>query len=110
MEIQQLGYRRLCYDPCIFCLMSKEGPVGHILIEVDDLASQGACQHQENMTSSRNVFTLRKWKSIYKDEGDYAVRTLVQRSDYSFQIHQAKFIEERLKQIEIAKGRKSMKK
>ena len=62
------------------------------------------------MSTLRNIFKFGKWKSIYKDEGDYAGRTIIQRSDHSFKIDQAKFIKERLKQIEIAKGRKSMKK
>ena len=39
--IESLGYRRSCYDPCIFCLMDESGPQGHILIEVDDLATHG---------------------------------------------------------------------
>ena len=39
--IEDLGYRRSCYDPCVFCLMGESGPQGHILIEVDDLATHG---------------------------------------------------------------------
>ena len=72
--------------------MSPSEPVGHILIEVDDLASQGNQKHQENMASARKMFKFGKWKSIYGDEGDYAGRTIIQRKDYSFKIHQAKFI------------------
>ena len=45
-----------------------------------------------------------------KGEGDYAGRTIAQLPDYSFKIHQAKFIKERLVPVEIAKGRKSDKK
>ena len=42
--IENLGYRRSCYDPCIFCLIDESGPQGHILIAVDDLATHGnAC-------------------------------------------------------------------
>ena len=108
--IEKIGYRRSCCDPCIFCLMSKEGPVGHIVIEVDDLASEGTRQDQDNMTSLRNIFKFGKCKSIYKEEGDYVGRTIIQRSHHSFKIHQAKFIKERLKPIQIATGRKSMKK
>ena len=32
--IEDLRYRRSCYDPCVFCLMGESGPQGHILIEV----------------------------------------------------------------------------
>ena len=41
--IESLGYRRSCYDPCIFCLMDESGPQGHILIEVDDLVRRERC-------------------------------------------------------------------
>ena len=34
-------------DPCIFCLMGESGPQGHILIEVDDLATHGNTVHVE---------------------------------------------------------------
>ena len=34
-------HRKSCYCPCIFCLMDLSGPQGHILIEVDDLATRG---------------------------------------------------------------------
>ena len=47
--IENLGYRRSCYDPCIFCLMNETGPQGHILIEVP-------------LTGMR--FTLRTWQSF----------------------------------------------
>ena len=35
--IENLGYRRSCYDPCVFCLMD--------VIEVDDLATHGNVVH-----------------------------------------------------------------
>ena len=38
--IESLGYRRSCYDPCIFCLMDESGPQGHILIEVRECGSR----------------------------------------------------------------------
>ena len=62
------------------------------------------------MQQLRRTLKLGKWKSIYKGEGDYAGRTIIQRPDYSFHVHQAKFIQERLAAIEIAKGRRSDKK
>ena len=39
---------RSCHDP-IFCLMDESGQQGHILIEVDDLATHGNAIHVENM-------------------------------------------------------------
>ena len=67
--IENLGYRRSCYDPCIFCLMSESGPQGHILIEVDDLATHGNAVHVENMAKLQKTFKFGKWKSIYNSEG-----------------------------------------
>ena len=46
--------------------MSKEGPVGHTLIEVDDLASQENNQHQENMSTLKKIFNLENGKASTK--------------------------------------------
>ena len=108
--IENLGYRRSCYDPCIFCLMDESGPQGHILIEVDDLATHGNAVHVENMAKLQKTFKFGKWKSIYNSEGDYAGRTVIQDQSYGFHIHQAKFVQERLSPIVIPRGRRSDKK
>ena len=108
--IEDLGYRRSCYDPCVCCLMGESGPQGHILIEVDDLATHGNVVHSENMVKLQNTFKFGKWKSIYDSEGDYASRTVIQDKSYGFHIHQAKFVRERLSPIVIPKGRRSDKK
>ena len=70
--IEDLGYKRSCYNPCVFCLMGESGPQGHILIEVDDLATHGNAIHAENMAKIRKTFKFGKWKSIYNSEGDDA--------------------------------------
>ena len=108
--IEDLGYRRSCYDPCVFCLMYESGPQGHIFIEVDDLATHGNAVHAENMVKLQKTFKFGKWKSIYDSEGDYAGRTVIQDTSYGFHIHQAKFVRERLSPIVIPKGRRSDKK
>eukprot|EP00969_Alexandrium_andersonii_P119833 5298039-Alexandrium_andersonii.AAC.1 len=43
--VEDLRYRRSCYAPCLFVRMTKSGPSGHLLIEVDDIASQGDAEH-----------------------------------------------------------------
>ena len=48
--IEDLGDRRSCNDPCIFCLMDESGRQGHVLIEVDDL-THGNTAHAENMAN-----------------------------------------------------------
>ena len=108
--IEDLGYRRSCYDPCVFCRMTKDGPDGHILLDVDDLATSGNARHDKSMNDLQKAFKFGKWKSIYMSEADYAGRTIIQYKDYSFKVHQAKFVQERLKPIVIPKGRKSDKK
>ena len=72
--IEDLGHRRSCYDPCVFCLMGESGPQGHILVEVDDLATHGNAVHAENMVKLQKTFKFGKWKSIYDSEGFYAGR------------------------------------
>ena len=89
--------------------MSQEGPQGHILIEVDDLAAHGNAAHVENMAKLQKTFKFGKWKSIYNSEGDYAGRTVIQDQSYGFHVHQAKFVEERLYPIVIPRGRRSDK-
>ena len=100
--IENLGYRRSCYDPCIFCLMDESGPQGHILIEVDD--------HVGNVAKLQKTFKFCKWKSIYNSEGDHAGRTVIQDQSYGFHVHQAKFVQERLSTVVIPRGRRSDKK
>ena len=99
--IEDLGYRRSCKDPCIFCLMDDSGRQGYVLIEVDDLATHGSAVHAENHG---------EWKSICNSEGECAGRTVIQDQSYGFHIHQAKFVRERLSPIVIPQGPRSDKK
>ena len=92
------------------CLMDESGPQGNIVIEVDDLATHGNAVHVENMAKLQKTFKFGKWKSIFNSEGDYAVRTVIQDQSYSFHVHQAKFVQERLSTIVIPRGRRSDKK
>ena len=106
--MENLGYRRSCCDPCIFCLMDESGPQGHILIEVDDLATHGNAVHTENMAKLQKTFMFGKWKSIYNSEGDYAGRTVIQDQSSGFNVHQAKFVSDRRTAIDIQIIRASM--
>ena len=108
--IEDLVYRRSCYDPCVFCLMDESRPQGHVLIEVDYLATHGNAVHAENVVKLQKTFKFGKCKSIYNSEGDYAGRTVIQDQSHGFHIHQAKFVRERLSPIVIPKGRRSDKK
>lgn len=101
--LEGLMYRSSLYKPCIYCLMQTEGPVGHVLLDVDDIAKQGNEVHDANMNTLRQIFKFGKCVNIYGSESDYCGRTIAQFTDYSFKIHQ--FIQERLKPIPIARGR-----
>ena len=90
--------------------MDESGPQGHILIEVDDLATHGKAVHVENMAKRQKTFKFDTWKSIYNSEGDYAGRPVVQDQSYGFLVHHAKFVQERLSPIVIPRGRRSDKK
>ena len=60
--------------------------------------------------SRRQTFKFGKWKSVYKSEGDYAGRTVIQDQSHGFHVHQAKFVQERLSPTVIPRGRRSDKK
>ena len=103
-DIEDLGYRRSCYDPCIFCLLDRSGTQGHVLIEVDDLATHRNAVHAENTGKLWMTFMFGMWKSIYNSECDHAGRTVGQDQSYGFHF---KFVRERLASIVIQKGRRS---
>ena len=96
--------------PLHFLLVDESGPQGHILIEVDDLATHGNAVHVENMVKLKKTSKFGKWKSIYNSEGDYAGRTVIQDQSFGFLVHQAKFVQERLSPILFPRGRRSDKK
>ena len=86
-------------------MMCEDGPAGHVLLDVDDIAEHGTSKHHEAMAKLRTIFKFGKWANIYGSEADYCGRTIIQLKDFSFKIHQAKFINERLFPIVIARGR-----
>ena len=102
--IENLGYRRSRYDPCVFCLMDESGPQGHILNEVDDLATHGNAVHAENIAKLQKTFKFGKWKSICDSEGNYARSNRHSGQSYGFHIREAKFVQERLSPIMIPRG------
>ena len=85
--------------------MKTDGPAGHVLLDVDDIAEGGNELHDSKMKKLREIFKFGKWIDIYQSQVDYCGRTIIQRADVSFKINQAKFIQERLRPIAIARGR-----
>ena len=39
--LESLDYRASRYEPCIYVLMKTDGPAGHVLLDVDDIAEGG---------------------------------------------------------------------
>ena len=99
VAIETLAYSRSRYEPCIYCLMEDDGPSGHLLLHVDDIAEQGNEKHRTNMQKLRETLKFGKWIHIYDSQADYCGRTIIQDKDHSFRIHLAKIITERLEYV-----------
>ena len=80
----------------------KRFPQSHVLLDVDDLPAHGDKDILKEQL--KRTFKFGRWVDIYGTQSDYCGRTSAQRPNYSFKIHQAKFIPERLKPIPIARG------
>ena len=56
--------------------MGESGPQGHILTEVDDLATYGNAVHVANMAKLQKTFKFGTWRTTYNSECDHARRTV----------------------------------
>ena len=113
-ELESLGYRPSRMDPCIFVLYSEETKklTGAIAIEVDDLFTVGTAEHHRKMEELQRKFTFGKYMKL-KDEAKGASfngRRIRQEASGEFKVDMQKFIQERLKKVELKKGRASDKK
>lgn len=113
-ELESLGYRPSRMDPCIFVLYNEETKklTGAIAIEVDDLFTVGTAEHHQKMEELQRKFTFGKYVKL-KDEAKGASfngRRIRQEASGEFKVDMQKFIQERLKKVELKKGRASDKK
>eukprot|EP00969_Alexandrium_andersonii_P359525 15453414-Alexandrium_andersonii.AAC.1 len=69
--------------------MKKDGPSGHLLVEVGDIASRGNAEHDARVAALRRQLELGERKSKYGGEGDYAGRTVLQARGYGCKAHPA---------------------
>lgn len=95
--LEGLDYRASRYEPCIYCLMKTDGPAGDVLLDVDDITEGGTDLHDSKMKKLREI-------SKFGNGSTYISRKAII-ADLSFKIHQAIFIQERLRPIAIARGR-----
>ena len=113
-DLKALGYESSALDPCIFKLYDPKRQTlqGAIAVEVDDLFTVGHERHHQMMKELQRKYTFGKYV-VLQDEPDGAAfngRRIKQTKDGGFLIDMCKFVEERLQQVTLEKGRSSLKK
>lgn len=110
--LKSLGYKESNLDPCIYKLYESGRLAGMIAVEVDDLLSCGSGIHLKKMEQLRTIYSFGKWVDLRKSPQGAAFngRRLRQAEDGTLLIDMCKFVQERLEEIPMAKGRKSQRK
>ena len=110
--LKSIGYEQSSMDPCIYKLYDGNELSGMIAIEVDDLLMIGGDHHHRQLEKMKQRFTFGKWVTLKEvEEGTmFNGRRIKQKEDGEFQIDMTKFIEERLNEVVLQKGRASQKK
>ena len=108
----KLGYEQSRLDPCIYKLYERSQLQGMIAIEVDDLFMVGHRPHVDRMEQLQKRFVFGKFVTLRQcEEGAmFNGRRLKQLESGEFQVDMKKFVEERLHEVELEKGRASQKK
>ncbi|CAJ1400675.1 unnamed protein product [Effrenium voratum] len=107
LVLKSLNYKQSRLDPCIFKLYHMGRLEGVVAIEVDDLFVCGHEVHLEKMRQLRERFKFGKWVSL-QEEADGAAFNggrIKQKQDGSFEVDMQKFVEERLQEVPLEKGR-----
>ena len=83
-----------------------------IAIEVDDLFLVGGEFHRKQLEKLKEKFAFGKWVTLKERPGGamFNGRRIRQKADGEFQIDMQKFVEERLSEIKLDKGRGTEKK
>ena len=95
-DLQALGYEQSALDPCVMKLYNKARTklLGAIAIEADDLFTVGHAEHRRKMELLRKRYTFGKY--VHLQGG--------------FLLDMQKFIEKRLNQVSLERGRRADKK
>ena len=111
-SLVRLGYKESRMDPCLYKIYEHGKIAGLIAIEVDDLLSRGKGIHLEKMEQLRTLYNFGKWVNLREAPQGAAFngRRLRMEKDGGIKIDMCKFIQERLEEIPLQKGRKSQKK
>ena len=107
----QLGYKQSSMDPCTFRLFKQGKLCGLIVVEVDDLLTMGDQFHFQKMEELQRRFKFGKFKFLDEEEKGVSFngRRLRLSSDGTYRIDMQKFVEERLKEVNLQVGRASQK-
>ena len=111
-QLKLLGYVQSTLDPCIYKLYSQDRLQGMIAIEVDDLFMVGHAEHIKKMDDLRKRFVFGKFVTLKQvpEGAAFNGRRVKQLQNGEFQIDMQKFVEERLHEVVLDKGRVSQKK
>ena len=111
-ELKRLGYVQSHLDPCLYKLYQDGKLEGMIAIEVDDLFMVGHRMHLQRLEKLKKRFVFGKFVTLKEcPEGAmFNGRRIRQLEDGEFCIDMQKFVEERLFEVPLEKGRASQKK
>ena len=114
----ELGYLESVFDPCLyylkplkneFVLDERYSVAGIVLLDVDDFCQGGNARHEGLMNELRTKLKFGKWREVYEGSADYIGRTLKQTKDFEIQVSMQRYIEEKLKPVNLPKDRLKQK-
>ena len=97
-------------DPTIYFLHVDGRLEGIIIIEIDDLLCFGYGIHDQRLNKLRERFKFGKFKRLQElAEGtSFNGRRIQQDSSFNIRVDMSKFVTERLSEVQLERGRKSM--
>ena len=110
--LKVLGYVQSSLDPCLYKLYSEGRLQGMVAIEIDDLFMVGHQPHLDKIKQLQERFVFGKFVTLKETPQGAAFngRRVQQMPDGEIRIDMQKFVEERLHEIVLEKGRLSQKK
>ena len=110
--LKMLGYQESKLDPCLFKLFESGKLCGLLAIEVDDILACGKGLHLKKIEELKTLYNFGKWVDLRDSTqgASFNGRRLRVGSKGEILIDMCKFIQERLHEIPLDKGRRSSKK
>ena len=106
---ETLQYKQSRLDPCIFTLYIDGKLDGVIVVEVDDLLAFGKEEHEARLNQLRQRFRFGKfhWLQQLPQGTSFNGRRVRQDQDFTVHTDMHKFVEERLEEVHLERGRRS---